>query len=71
MRTVKDYKNLNMEKLKYDIESTPWQLMALFEDPDDVTWCWDFLLQRTLNDHIKSRKVKIKSNSNPWMNGEI
>ena len=60
-----------MDQLQRDFHSTPWDLIDLFDDVDDSLWCWEQLFHQTLSDHLKSRKVKIRTNSLCWMNTEI
>ena len=68
---VRDYKNINIEQLKEDFQSTPWQLIELFDDVNDALWCWEQLFKRVITDHIKTRKIKVKSNNQPWMTGDM
>ena len=69
--TVKNKKNIDLNKLKYDLECTPWLLIDLFDDPDDSLWCWEKLLKDTISAHVKERKVKVRSDNQPWMTGDI
>ena len=43
----------------------------IFNDPDDSLWCWETILKDTLSFHIKTRKVKVRRENQPWMNGAI
>lgn len=69
--TVKNYKNVDLNNLKRDIESAPWQLIDIFDDPEDSVWCWESLLKTSIGEHIKPRKVKVRAKNQPWMNGQI
>ena len=69
--TVRNYKNINLLDLKSDLESVPWNLIDIFDDPDDSAWCWEELLKQTISQHVHPRKVKVRSHNQPWMNGEI
>ena len=60
-----------MLELKPDLESVPWNLIDIFDDPDDSAWCWEKLFKQTISQHIKPRKVKVRSHNQPCMNGEI
>ena len=60
-----------MNNLVYDMESAPWDLVDLFDDPDDALWCWETILKETLSTHIKTRKVKVRRDNQPWMTGKI
>lgn len=67
----RNYKNADIQALKRDLEFAPWSLISIFDDADDALWCWEELFTTIVNDHVKSRKVKIKSKNNEWMTGEI
>ena len=43
----------------------------MFDDPDDAAWCWETMFKNTISAHVKTRKVKIRSSSEPWMSGTI
>ena len=68
---VKNYKDLDVESLKRDIEQAPWDICKLFDDVNDSTWCWEQLYKNILNSYVSTRKVKVRSKSLPWMNTEI
>ena len=71
LRTVKDYKNVDENKLKYDLEQVPWDIVSLFDDVDDSLWAWEELFNGVINEHVQTRKAKIRSQSEPWMTGQI
>ena len=54
-----------------DFNKVPWHISSIFDDVNDVLWCWETLYKNTLSIHLKSRKVKIRQQSQPWMNTEI
>ena len=68
---VRSYSDVNKRDLIFDLDATPWDLVSLFEDVDDSLSVWEELFKSVLNDHVKTRKVKVRSNNNKWMNGEI
>ena len=68
---VKSYSDVNKNDLKFDLDATPWDLISLFEDVDDALSVWEELFRSVLKDHVKTRKVKVRTNNNKWMNGEI
>ena len=70
-RTVRNYKNVNIEKLKNDINMVPWQICDIFDDVDDTLFAWQNLYEDVINNHFKKRKVKIRTKSHPWINGQI
>ena len=44
--TVRNYKNVNTNKLQQDLENSPWQLIDLFDDPNDSLWCWETMFKK-------------------------
>ena len=62
---------LTMTRLRQDLERTPWHTIELFDDANDALWCWQQLFKSTILDHVKTRKVKVRGNNQPWMSGEI
>ena len=69
--TVRNYKHIDSARIKQELESVPWHIISLFDDVDDCLWCWNYLLKDVISDHVKTRKVKVRSNNQPWMNGDI
>ena len=64
--TIKDlYKNINMDVLRQDLDTSPWDLIDLFDEVDDAFWCWETIFKGTLSQHVKTRKVNIRSDNNP------
>ena len=68
---VKNYKKLNLNDLESEFERAPWDICNTFDDMDDITWAWEHLYKDILNDHLTVRKVKIRTNSLPWMNSTL
>ena len=69
--TCKNFKNVDVQKLQQEIDYAPWHICDLFDDIDDTTWAWETMYKSIVNEHIKERRVKIRSKSSPWMNGSI
>ena len=38
-----------------DFNMAPWQICTIFDDIDDIQWCWEKLYTQTLADHVKNR----------------
>ena len=53
------------------MECVPWDIVSLFDDVDDSLWCWNHLLNEVISEHVKTRKVKVRSNNQPWITGEV
>lgn len=71
LRTVKDYKNVDQNKLKQDLSQVPWDIVSIFDDVDDSLWAWEELFNGVINEHVQTRKVKVRSKNEPWMTGKI
>ena len=39
--SAKNYKEVNIEKLKHALTTAPWSVIEAFDDPDDITWAWE------------------------------
>ena len=68
LKEVTSCKNVNLDQIRSDFESTPWDICSVFEEVDDIAWAWELLYKDIMNNHLKRRKAKIRSNSLPWMN---
>ena len=68
---AKNYKRVNVDRLKHDFSTAPWSAIEAFEDVDDVAWAWETLYKDIISEHIPQRRVKIRSDNLPWMNSNI
>ena len=68
---VKDFKKMDLERFKSDIENAPFQVAFTFDDTDDVLWAWQSLFDDIYITHVPWKEVKIKSQAPPWMANEI
>lgn len=66
-----DFKNVNCELLRQHLNSAPWSICGIFDDIDDFAWAWECLYMGILNDHLKTRKVKVSTNGLKSMNSTI
>ena len=64
-------KCINENAMINDFKNVPWQICSIFDDVDDSLWCWEQLYNSTISSHTNIRRVKIRRNSQPWMNGTI
>ena len=69
--SAKNYRQVNVETLKHAFTTAPWSAIEAFDDPDDIAWAWETLYKDIVNDHNPQRRVKIRSESLPWMNSHI
>ena len=68
---TRNYKKMDVEKFKHDIESTPFHIASIFEDPDDQLWAWERLFFDLCDDHAPWKEVKARSFSSPWITSDI
>lgn len=71
LKEVRDYRNIDVEAVKRDFEQAPWNVCTALESLEDSTWAWEQLFKGVVNNHVKVRKAKVKSNSLPWMNSAV
>ena len=67
----RNYHKLNVKDFKRDIESAPFHIATIFDDPDDTLWLWNKLFLQIANDHAPTKQVKVRSHSLPWITNEI
>ena len=71
LKTVYDYKKVDLDSLRTDFAAAPWSICNIFDDLDDATWAWECLYKDIMKSHIQARRVKIRNGSLPWMNSSI
>ena len=49
-------KNFNQKAFLEDLSKVPFSTAYIFDDPDDVYWCWETLYNQVLDDHAPIRK---------------
>jgi len=70
-KTIRNYKDVDWEVVKREFQQTPWWITTTFDNINDTCWAWQKLYDEIINKHIKSRRVKIKAQTHPWMNSDI
>ena len=68
---TRDYKKLNVNNFRQDIESAPFHVATIFNEPNDVLWAWQTLFNSVCDKHVPWKEVKIRSRSDPWITNEI
>ena len=69
--TVRNYKDLDNEKLQRDLEEAPWHIVSAVEDVEDSVYLWETMFKDIIESNIKRRNVKVRHKSLPWINTEI
>ena len=65
LKAIRNYKSVDLNKLREDFEYAPWQICRLFYDVDDTAWAWECVYKDIVESHITTRKAKIRSESAP------
>ena len=60
-----------LDNFRRDIETAPFHMASVFDDPDDVLWAWHSLFVNICDEHAPWKVVKIRSRSAPWITNEI
>ena len=63
VKIIKDFKNINEDQFKDDIQRAPWSICDVFDDIDDRLWAWEYIYNAVSSEHIKVRKIKNKIES--------
>lgn len=69
--TYRDYKNINMEQLRLDVEETPWEQVFSSSDIDKKVDKFNEFIIRLMDKHVPVKNVIVKHRPAPWMNREI
>ena len=71
IETVRDYKSLNREELNTTFEQAPWRIGSIFDEVEDTVHTFELLYRDVINDHVKTRTAKVRTNSLPWVTRDI
>ena len=56
-------KNFDQTAFLDDLSRVPSCAAYVFEDPDDVYWCWEKLFNQVLDDHAPIKKINLRQSS--------
>ncbi|XP_078371386.1 uncharacterized protein LOC144655040 [Oculina patagonica] len=65
------FKRFNKSEFIRDVEDASWSMCSAFNDPDDSYWAWTTIFNDIYDRHATKRKVKIRSQSLPWITPHI
>ena len=65
---TRDYKRMDIRGFRDDIESAPFHIASIFNDPDDNLWAWQYLFNDLCDKRAPWKNVKIRS---IWMTSDI
>lgn len=68
---TRNYKQVDTKALQQNMENVPWSVINIFDDTDDAEYVFNTLYNNIIKAHILERKVKVRSNSLPWITLDI
>lgn len=68
---TRDYKRMDVDNFRHDIETAPLHIASTFDDPNDNLWAWQYLFNDICDEHVPWKEVKVRSSSAPWMTSNI
>ena len=68
---TRNYKKLNLHNFRRDMETAPFHIASVFDDPGDVLWAWQSLFVNICDEHALWKEVEIRSRSAPRISNEI
>ena len=72
-RTVsyRSFKNLSEQNFNADLQSAPFHVSEIFEDPEDTYWAIHKLLTSVIDEHLPKKEKKVRSKHTPFMNKQL
>jgi hypothetical protein len=67
----RSFKNFNDDKFLADLQSTPFHITNIFEDPEDSYWAFNKLLNQVLVEHAPIKQKTVRSRYTPFMNKSL
>ena len=71
LREVRDYKNLDKTEFQRSFERVPSWVASIFDEIDDVTYCFQTFYNDIIKAQVKTKKATVKTKSLPWVNGDV
>ena len=68
---MRNYKDLDNEKLQRNSEEAQRHIVSAVEDVEDSVYLWETMFKDIIESNIKRRNVKVRHKSLPWINIEI
>ena len=69
--TLRSFKNFDSSYFEEDLSYVPWQIIDLFDDPDDKVEVFTHLFVDILDKHAPFKTVRVKKNPTPWISKKI
>ena len=61
--TKRSFKTFDKDSFQADLSTLPFSVSYVFDDPDDVYWCWHQLYDQVLDAHAP--KITVKKRPSP------
>ena len=62
---------MDINSFRHDLETVPFQIASIFDDPDDHLCAWQCLFNDICDEHAPWKEVKVRSSSDPWITCDI
>ena len=70
--TYRSFKNFDQNKFIDDLKSTPWDIIKVFDDVNDIAETWSTLFCETVDKHLPLRQHRVKHKQQPkWLTADI
>jgi hypothetical protein len=64
-------KNFNNDQYNSDLSKVPFHVCQIFDDPDDIMWCYNMMLCDVIDEHAPVKQKTLKKPQLPYMNGPL
>ena len=71
MRYDRNFKNFNATDFLNDLSQVPWENVTLHDDPNICYRVWQSYFLQVLDMHAPLRRIRVRSNSHPWVTSNI
>ena len=61
----------NETEFQRSFERVPWWVANIFDEIDDVTYCFQTFYNNIIKEQVKTRKAKVKTKSLQCVNGDV
>ena len=70
--SYRSFKNFDENKFIDDLKSTPWDILKVFDDVNDIVEIWSSLFSDIVDKHLPLRKHHDKCKNQPkWLSADI
>ena len=69
--TYRSFKDFDETRYRSDIQSIPFSVAEIFDDPDDTLWAQEMLLMDVLKDHAPMKKKRVRAREPPFLSGKL